>query len=382
MKISVVCAYPDHGNPGMISVDFAAKQLFERVGGSSVLFWNFSRPIELAFSQNNSICYQKLDDLSALDDSDAIVFWGDFIHWIGWAKQDLLWESEIFGAPIRSSELVDKWYKLFLLEKRPDLISRSIIFGTTLYLISPSELSDKRYAAALAELYNGSKLVMMRDAISTSIVSLVSRSTRVEIGLDPAFLLDQSSLNTYKDCTIQSMTNGIRSTSVVIGYAFGRSSSSKLLLSVLKSLLSFYPGSEELCIHWFDRSGQYSPEMLVNKVAQSTFIITDIYHCAVTALRNHIPVICFGHASQSPTGTLSDKKKEILFQQYGLGSYYYPIEKLWRDIVDDDHYESLVADIAQRLACHEELQGVHDMIDSRIQLCQARIHASLSTLKY
>jgi hypothetical protein len=61
---------------------------------------------------------------------------------------------------------------------------------------------------------------------------------------------------------------------------------------------------------------------LLSKLSGYKYIVTDTYHLCINAWRMGIPAICIGEGTLMASHSLSDKKKEVLFEMYDARQYY------------------------------------------------------------
>jgi hypothetical protein len=71
-----------------------------------------------------------------------------------------------------------------------------------------------------------------------------------------------------------------------------------------------------------------APGDLLRMVSGHHLIITDTYHLCVNAWNLGIPAICIGSGARAQETSISDKKKEILFEMYGARKFYIFAESL------------------------------------------------------
>ena len=151
MKIALICAHPAGTNSGMISVDASfntvRKQLASSVEVTRFCSWR-------SVSKGETLTYEHYYSQDQLKDYDLIIFWGDFLQWIGYCNTDWLVKSKSMNMPLSESEMIDLWYSLFLLEGNIELQKKTILFGGTLYGLNSKQLSNNRYCTALTSLAN------------------------------------------------------------------------------------------------------------------------------------------------------------------------------------------------------------------------------------
>jgi Polysaccharide pyruvyl transferase len=349
-KIAVLCAYPAGLNPGMLSVDFALDDILTKFADQIVFDrYCIEAPIKIS-GPNGVISYFHLQNIDQLSDYDSIIFWGDFLHWIGYGNQDFLNRQKKRHPAIESSKILDSWFELCLLEKSKSLQERSIIFGSTIYGLNSNQLVDKRYLQNLSFLYSHAKLVLLRDSLSASFAKQITGKNDNFFGCDCAFFLDTSSWKS---------TDTIGQPYILC--SFGRSEAS-LMLQAFTNLLGSFARIKVVNIDWLDNTGFDGLKTKIALVKHANLIITDIYHLSVTALREDKQVICIGRGAQTICSSLSDKKKEILFYQSMLANNYLFFEEIHKSMQNNSEALKLVKrvidvafDSTSRLVAHSFL---------------------------
>jgi hypothetical protein len=316
MNVAFICAFPASSNPGMVSVDLAVESVKSRLPEDTVVdrFCAWKGIEKQGSIPLNYQCYHSLDQLNHYD---VIVFWGDFLHWRGYAYKDFLNRGRGKIQNFTDQDIIDQWYKLYLFENQPNLQQRTIVFGGTFYAMCTEDLADQRYINALTALYKNSKLTLMRDLASANFVTQLTNNDRCNFGCDCAVLLEVGHL---LDSTVESGC---------ISYALGRSGHTVKLTKFVDSIANSL-GSSTVNLHWLEKGvGVDRTIEKISAIKQSRALITDIYHCAITAWREGIPVLCIGQGANRVTGTLSDKKKELLHMQiFSMQNYIYTEEIL------------------------------------------------------
>lgn len=317
IKVAVVCAYPAGTNPGMLSVDLA----FESIIGSSInpmTVERFCYGRNLDKSGPIRLKYTELHNVAQLEEFDRIVYWGDFLHWRGYAINDWLSRAQGRHADWSDEKLLDQWYELYLLENRPDLQSRAICFGGTFYGLDSRDLVDERYQTALTFLYNNARAVLMRDCWSAHFARQLAPAHNQTFGCDCALLLDSPAITTPQALPEQPY----------MLYSFGRSGQNQLLEQFAQRL-SDHMGLELVNLEWLQKGiGQETLGKKIYLIQHAKFVLTDIYHCAITAWREHCPVLCIGNGASRIESSLSDKKKEIFHAQIFAGENYVFVEEI------------------------------------------------------
>ena len=304
-RIALICAHPKH-NPGMLSVDLSFDFLIKQIKDSFEVT-KFTVKEDLTLSgEEFSLNYKLLSDLSQLDQFDFIFIWGDFLLWKNYGLNEFLSRKKIKDQTINDN-ITEKWYSLIMMENRQDLQKKTIIFGTTLYGLNSEQLSDERYRNALVSSCDNSKLMMFRDIFSVNFVSQLSNNKNLYYGLDCALFLELIS----KDIDKQNY----------ICYSFGRSGLNEEFLEFSKTVAN-KSELELVDISWLDKSGLDGLSKKIDLIKNSSLLITDIYHCSITGIREKTPVIALGRGASTVKTTLDDKKKEIFLTQIFLSQNY------------------------------------------------------------
>ncbi len=313
MKIAVICAFPVGSNPGMLTVDLAVETLRVRLPNTVQIdrfcAWRGFDKQGLMVME-----YQMYNDTKQLDCYDKIIFWGDFLHWRGYAMKDFLRRGR--GKIENSSDqtIIDQWYQLYLLEDRPDLQRKSLAVGGSLYGMNSEDMRDLRYQSAICQLYSNMQISLMRDLISSNFVSQITGNNYSNFGCDCAALLEVDHLIQSND----------HSAEPYIAFSLGRSGYFTETIEFIHGV-----GKRMACnvidINWLSKgTGVDDTISKIQLIHNAKAVVTDIYHCAITAWRQRTPVLCIGQGANRVTSTLSDKKKEIFHTQiFSLQNYIY-----------------------------------------------------------
>jgi len=71
-----------------------------------------------------------------------------------------------------------------------------------------------------------------------------------------------------------------------------------------------------------------SLEQKIDLVKSCQLVITDTYHCAITAWREGVPCLCIGRGAETAVNTQSEKKKELLYAMFNATPFYIFLENL------------------------------------------------------
>lgn len=356
IKIAVICAYPKF-NPGMMSVDFSFDHIVSNIK-EQIEFTRFcvDQDYDLSYRDLN-LKYINLESVNQLNDFDKIIIWGDFLTWYNYGHYDWLQRQNKKNKKLLNDELIDKWYSCMLFENRKDLQQKTIIFGTTLYGVNSLQLTDQRYYNALTNLYDNSILVLMRDVYSCHFLSEISKNKKIGYGSDCALFLDT---NEFYCC--QSTKN-----KKYIAYSFGRSNCNAELIHIAKQL-SLKLDLELVNVNWLDKSGIDGLLKKICLIKNSEFLLTDIYHCSITGIREKIPVVCFGKGASVPNKSLDDKKKEIFFYQSFLSQNYIFVETVFNALINNIELEKLITKILNVINDKKSNEFAFNLINKRVKL--------------
>ncbi len=297
----------------MISVDLSFMSVHKALGpGYSFAFFCAEEEYEIK-NDHYAIHYQHLQSQEQLRVFDVIIYWGDFLHWVGYKKWDWLSRFKIRQPELSEEAVFDLWYKLFLLEGVPELQAKTIIFGGTLYALNAKQLTNKRYLAALTALYRNARLALLRDQVSASFISQLVPTNQDFFGCDCALLLNKGEAPPPRTAPEK-----------YILCSFGRSGANVAITSFATQIAPRM-GLKLLGMNWLGHpAGMEGLQEKLRLVREAELVVTDIYHLAVNSWREGVPALCFGKGNGNPTGTISDKKKEIFYRQmFGSAWYLY-----------------------------------------------------------
>ena len=97
--------------------------------------------------------------MQRLQDSDLILYWGDFQHTLSYrnAVTNQLVEQGICSSSDEALERVRKF--LFLAGSEPELLSKTVLYGGTLLFNQADNNGDEVYAADLQRLLRSARRV-------------------------------------------------------------------------------------------------------------------------------------------------------------------------------------------------------------------------------
>ncbi|SEH27964.1 polysaccharide pyruvyl transferase family protein [Rhizobium sp. NFR12] len=318
----------------MYTVDLSAKSFFTKhFPGHNIQYYCLGDIDKIGYREDERhVSYLPLHlHLNEVREADLIVYWGDFLH------SKPYWETDLAGWLVRDgisgsrAEAMELIYRALMLEDAgPEILRKVVVYGGTIITVGASELIDQRYAAALRRLVREASGIFFRDALSAAKVAPF-RSGGYPLGTDCALLLTAEDFETYGLLTApeQSGTH--------LGVFFGRS---KWILQplILARALGQQMETKTVWLPWLRSAPRQLPlarlagfpatrepplpQEILRQLMECKAVITDTYHLCVNAWNLGIPAICIGYGGQNIGHTLGDKKKEILYSQYGASDFY------------------------------------------------------------
>lgn len=360
MKIAVVSALPVGLNTGMLTVEYALSSLLAGKKKWKIDRYCFERNFQIEHEHFGKIEAKKIDGSDILKSYDKILYWGDFLHWRGYLHKDLSMRNDHGKSKVDFSELEDKYYDVFFLEKNKELLSKAIAFGGTIYPISLNDLMDTRYKSNLLNFLKTAALTRFRDVYSSELARGLIGSSNSFMGMDPAFFLGTKDLIKHdhpKDYLV---------------FSFGRSGQNELLKKVAL-FIAKQLGLDAYDLQWFDIHNKEN--LLVKKLKVlrgAKLVLTDIYHMAVNSFRENKTTYMFGNGASYAMTSLSDKKKEILFKQYLMEPNY-----IYTELIKNDKFMMSVLETIKRKMTQQENHS-YDYLNSQIEMNQSSLLSILS----
>jgi len=328
-RIAVICASPRSFNPGMFSVDLACHFLMKRHGVQAEIdYYILAHPSDTSFQFSFPFKYKLAQEF--LDDiycSDAIIYWGDFLHseiyYEGFHRR--LVKSGYAENREDAQKIIDEC--LFLSNAPEGVIDKCILFGGTQLSDRHNAIASKRYMKLSSRLIKGAKRVWMRDIYSALKVARMRNSTIDDTyGLDASFFLLHSDL--ISEGKLTSYVDKRKS----VGVFFDRTDVpphqplmfSKDLCAALELEAEWLPWFQPIGRRYKGKlkknfpslkSVQTHPDIftLLSSLEQYDLIITDTYHLCLNAWSSGTPAICITNGNEMGPGALMDKKKEVFF---------------------------------------------------------------------
>ena len=374
-SFAVICADPSDLNPGMLSVDLAfACLLRELPGDNEVVYFN-PKQARCTEGSEGSLRYQHLSDAAELDRFDWVIYWGDFVHWLRFAHWDWQYDNPLLKAGHTSSQLLDRWYRLFLLETRvKDFRNRIVVFGGTLYGMTAQEFSNPRYQSALSTLYGSARLVAPRDFVSANLIQHLAPPQGYAMGCDCAFFLDA-------DAALPMQVAGQIAAQQIperfVLCSFGRSGANASLTQFCSELAAKLQ-AQLVVMDWLGHpQGLDGLAFKLAVIRNATVLVTDTYHCAVSGWREGVPVIGVGQALSRGSGTLDDKKKELFFRQILATDFYLYVEEIIPALSDAEVLQALIQRTADALSDSASLTTIGIFLRTQVHAAKARLLSAL-----
>ena len=337
-KIAVICALPPERNTGMLTVDLAAYVTISKlVEPNIVQFYTYGKLSQYSYPESD-IPFKYMDVVDNSEEylsSDVFLFWGDFLHSLSYLEKDRGSWNKSLTRESQAGFQSDYYKHIFLSQLDQERVSRAIIFGSTVITNRAEDDLDETYRISSERLFKNAAGVFFRDALSASKVSPL-RGLDPSLACDCAFLLKDADLNQFAGFEMAEQRHGI-------GVYFGRTKS-KFLMLLYTRLLATQLGEPTRWIPWFFSRRKVrllarlfgyevpehhiDPGKILSDLSGCKFVVTDTYHVCVNAWRLGIPAVCIGLGSATADNSLSDKKKEILFEMYGARSFYIFAEQL------------------------------------------------------
>lgn len=374
-SFAVICADPSDLNPGMLSVDLAFACLLSELPGDNELVYFNPKQARSTKGSQGSLRYRLLSDVAELERFDAVIFWGDFVHWLRFAHWDWPYGNPREAAGHTPAQLLDQWYRLYLLETRvKDFADRVVVFGGTLYGMTAQDFSNPRYQSALSTLYGSARLVAPRDFVSANLIQHLAPPQGFAMGCDCAFFLDADAVLPMQVAG-QIATQQIPERFVLC--SFGRSGANATLTQFCSELAAKLQ-VQLVVMDWLGHpQGLDGLAFKLAVIRKATVLVTDTYHCAVSGWREGIPVVGIGQALSRGSGTLDDKKKELFFRQILASDYYLYVEDVVPALSDAAALQTLIQRVADALLDTAALIAIGGFIRTQVYAAKARLLTAL-----
>ncbi len=314
-RVSVVTALNPR-NAGMYTVDLAASQFLTRIGLAPVLFRGQTR--KRRHRETFGVqTFRRLDTSRQLTDNKRVLYWGDFTTSPLFALQEFTRREIDQGGCADQTDALQKWLDLFLLSRSDKSQARVASIGQNFLSLRHQIASlDTGTRNIIGRCYSENfDLVMPRDPVSTEEFSAVSSHSSANLvqGMDCAFLLEHERQfpKLSKDKRNQSFC-----------YAFGRSG---LDGNQIVNLVEARTKMKGIALDdWLNLDPKYAHrqvQTLLEKIASSRFIVTDLYHVCINSLSLGTPVLGLGRHSELSIRNLVRLQEAITFQVTGTGRF-------------------------------------------------------------
>ncbi len=378
-RVAVICAW-NPGNAGMYSVDLAAVDFLTRNNIDFDLFTSHTPPrrgrgkllrlgIDIGYQYKarfGRLSFKRFSDISQLYKYSHVMYWGDFTPNPVYGYEDFQIVEGAYRMRLTEEQSLDKWARLFNLSAG-EIAPGTIAVGNNFQ--HNFAVDSHRYKKYIRNLGSNFDLILPRDIYSVDNLKTflpASAASKVRPGLDPAFLLNDTSEN--KESPKED----------IFCYRFVRSNlpSAEHYVSELEKA----SGCRGVHLSNWTRLGDqketdYDSLFLnyISDIKRSQFVITDLYHLAINAMRLNVPVFCLGNKTESQEGSLGDFKKKILFKMLGLEQYYIEVDSVGATQVDD-----VVGFIERELGFYKEhLSDIYKQKDQLVKEFDDRLLAAL-----
>ncbi len=237
------------------------------------------------------------------------------------------------------------------------------MFGETIYGTSGIDLSVTPYQKALREFLANVVDIQFRDPLSVAMGQQLAPNGRIGFGCDCAFLLDADAVLPMKAIS-RGLAKRLPAKKFAVA-AFGRSDEDERLGAFAQKLADA-AGVELVTMNWLAPKRYRAIATIAENIAmvrEAQFVVTDIYHLIVTALREGRAVAGLGWGASHGRTTLDDKKKELLLRSY-FGRHLY------------SYVEDVVAD--EKKALDRAVNGLRAEMKTRVVRFACHKHRTLS----
>ena len=332
-RIAVFCALPPDRNTGMATVDLAAVCVLRRLAPEA--------EITLYAYGSGSVYPEGVLPYGYVDvreyeeryfSSDIFLFWGDFTHTRAYWLKD---------RQMTAQQYEDYAQYIFLKTRTASRLQHAVVYGSTIITNDALDQEDAAYYADFNRFFGNAGAVYFRDALSAAKVSPL-RGNEASLGCDCAFLLEDHDLHQVEGYVPAEQRQGV-------GVFFSRSPS-KVKMMLFAREVARYLEEPYAWLPWLQypygyrrerwplaaigfriRAGDTDTGQILSQLSGYSYIVTDTYHVCVNAWRMGIPAICIGQGVGGALQSLSDKKKEILYEMVGARAFYVFWETLkWR----------------------------------------------------
>ena len=333
----------------MLTVDLAFQEcLASEYPDAEIRYYSIEgRQPSIARDAGLSFDYESIiDNFDHVQDSSAIVFWGDFLHSRSYIENDL---NE------RGIDAVSAYRYLFLNDCAPRIFEKVLVFGESLITEDAFSSTDKAYVEASHNFFSQVNHVYMRDVFSAmKVVTIKGKYDQNFLGADCAMLLD---FNELLECAAHDEEPEREMTKKSVGVFYSRTLMNMEHFFQFANEAAEWSGRRIEWAEWFPILPTQpaaikkkfpkihfdgSPTTVFDvyrKIRSFEFVITDTYHLALTSWRLGVPAVCIGRGAKLSQTTIDDKKKETLFCMYNAEPFYlfaeYFADPEWRKMAGE-----------------------------------------------
>ncbi|HKV10285.1 MAG TPA: hypothetical protein VJ725_19245, partial [Thermoanaerobaculia bacterium] len=204
--ITAVTASPPWPNPGMASVDLALPALLRHhdiradlrlVRLYTPAEWRAGLPVpEERLAERDAFPFEYgllRGNAAALLESDAILYWGDFLHSFDYLHQMTATLVRTGLARDEAEAAREVYRSFYLAEASEEVLARAVAFGGTLVFNRERDYHHPEYARQLGRFLRGARGVWMRDVYSA--LRVADFRGAFSLGVDCALLLRDGDLD-------------------------------------------------------------------------------------------------------------------------------------------------------------------------------------------
>lgn len=246
---------------------------------------------------NVGLPFEHIDRPEQLE-SDLVLYWGDFLH----MRQYVDAVSGLLPGGMDAARRL-----LLLNGMSNDFLSRTVSCSTTLLFNAASDMLDPQYGALLRRLALGTRLMLVREGISASLLAdLVGRGRDEFLGIDATQFITlfddwRGVFGQDRNVTSQPGHSGLAF------FARGQHHPGRIgaVLATLSGELDLHfgwlPWGDQIAFPYVGKTAELpldladpedAPlEQLIARVANAKVVVTDTYHLAVIGWSLGVPVI-------------------------------------------------------------------------------------------
>jgi len=363
----------------MYSVDLAAIQTLEPLGIKPSLYRiHVNRrklPYYVADTRLRYLRWAKW-----LGRFDTVAYWGDFVTSPLYAVDTYRRYEAYAGRSRDPARALESWKAFCLLKgiRHKDMRVLSISQNmqsavSTLKTLSAAQQTE------ISQLYRENfDAIWPRDPVSTKeakelLIGTSGSSPQPEVtcGVDAAFLVTDHLLGRLDS----SLEPG-----KYFAYFFHRSAFKGLegMLASVASATGLTPVPLSKWLNLDMRNGKRDYSEMTTLIENSAFVLSDTYHCCINAMTIRKPVIGLGRDATSQITTISDFKKKVLFEMFGLAERSYVSVPADSQALPQDSVDAIVH--AARYHATGDLPIDHyALVEQKTEAHRSRIMAELKS---